>query len=78
MVFNDRIMKRQTAIEAFGSVAKLAQALNMTRQAIYHWPLDLPLDYADRVRGAALRLGITLPTDEIVGASETALNQEAA
>lgn len=54
-------MKRQTAIDAFGSVAKLAAALTITRQAVYQWPDDLPLDYADRVRGAAVRCGIVLP-----------------
>lgn len=62
-------MKRQTAIDAFGSVAKLAGAIGVTRQAIYQWPVDLPLEYADRVRGAAIRTGVPI---EKVGAGDTA------
>lgn len=70
-------MKRETAIAAFGGVAKLAAALGITRQAIYQWPDDLPQDQSDRVYGAAMRIGIQI---EKVGAGDTApeTHQEAA
>lgn len=65
-------MKRETAIEAFGGVAKLAVALGITRQAVYQWPDDLAQDQSDRVRGAAVRIGIPI---EKVGVGETAFTE---
>jgi hypothetical protein len=56
-------MTKAEAIALFGhSQADLARALNVTRAAIFYWP-DGELDAAraDRVIGAALRLGIPLP-----------------
>ena len=51
-------MKKQLAIKIFGeSSAELARALGVTPQAASAWPEDLPLAQADRVAGAALRLG---------------------
>lgn len=51
-------MKTSYAIELFGGVKALADALGITRQAIYQWPEDLPQEQADRINGAALRLGL--------------------
>lgn len=54
-------MKKTEAVTAFGGVTNLAQALNVTRQAIYQKPEDLPQEDVDRIRGAALRLGVKMP-----------------
>ena len=35
-------MKTETAIKYFGSIAKLASAMNYSRQAIYLWGEDVP------------------------------------
>lgn len=50
-------MTKQEAIQAFGSGAALARALGLTRGAISQWPPQLDQTRADRVSGAALRLG---------------------
>lgn len=50
-------MRKEDAIEIFGSPVDLAKALGVTRQAIYQWPDKLGMDQADRVIGAAVRLG---------------------
>jgi UTP--glucose-1-phosphate uridylyltransferase len=53
-------MTRQDAIELFGSLQSLADALGVDRSRISQWPPDgeLPLRDSDRVMGAALRLGL--------------------
>jgi DNA-binding transcriptional regulator YdaS (Cro superfamily) len=51
-------MTKQQAIAMFGSGAKLARALGITRGAVSQWPDDLDQDRTDRVNGAALRLGV--------------------
>jgi predicted transcriptional regulator len=54
-------MTKNHAIELFGgSVGSLAKALGVTPQAIYQWPDELPQAQADRVMGAAIRVGRTL------------------
>lgn len=55
-------MKKNEAVEIFGSVRALANALGITKQAIYQWHFDLPQDQADRVIGAAIRLGKEVPS----------------
>ena len=50
-------MNKQTAIKMFGSVVKLADALEVTRHAIYMWPDKLNQKRADQVMGAAIRTG---------------------
>lgn len=50
-------MTKNDAISLFGSVRGLADALDVTRQAIYQWPDNLNSNYQDRVVGAAIRLG---------------------
>ncbi|RIQ74555.1 hypothetical protein D0838_04980 [Bordetella avium] len=54
-------MTKQDAIKAFGSGAALGRALGVTRGAVSLWPEQLDQTRADRVRGAAVRLGIALP-----------------
>ena len=53
-------MTKSEAIELFGGKVKdLAAGLNVSSSAISQWPDgDLPQDQCDRVRGAALRLGL--------------------
>jgi hypothetical protein len=51
-------MTKTEAVNLFGSVGALADALGVTRQAIYQWDEDLPDERRDRVVGAAVRLGL--------------------
>ncbi len=61
-------MKKTDAIKAFGSPKKLAKALGLSRQGLWVWPEDLRQDQADRIRGAAIRLGLEVPeiSDDVV------------
>lgn len=52
-------MSKDQAIKLFGQVKDLANALGVTRQAIYQWPDELPQHQIDRINGAALRVGLT-------------------
>ena len=54
-------MKKKQAIEIFGSVRKLADALGVGVHAIYMWPDVLNQKTIDQVVGAAIRLGVSLP-----------------
>ena len=55
-------MTKQEAADLFGGVhADLARALDMTRGGISQWPDDLTDAQADRVLGAAIRLGRPIP-----------------
>ena len=66
-------MTKAEARALFGDrVADLAAALGITPQAIYQWPDDLDQATADRVTGAALRLG-RLPTQR--SAEATAIRE---
>lgn len=58
-------MTKSDAIELFGSVANLAEALDIKRQAIYQWPEILRQRTADEIIGAAIRLGKEVP-DKLV------------
>ena len=58
-------MTKKQAIALFGTRhADLAKALGVTRPRVTQLPDVLTDKQADRVRGAALRLGITLPPDQ--------------
>lgn len=50
-------MTKQQAISYFGSAAKLARALGISTAAVSQWPDEISQAQADRVIGAALRLG---------------------
>jgi len=50
-------MTKSEAIKIFSSVASLAGALGISRQAVYKWPNDLPQEQVDRIVGAAIRTG---------------------
>jgi len=50
-------MTKNDAIGLFGTVKYLADALGVTRHAIYQWPDELTQDQEDRVVGAGVRLG---------------------
>lgn len=58
-------MKKDEAIKIFGTVTELAEALGVTRHAIYQWPDDLPQATHDRVIGAAVRVGIQGLADSV-------------
>ena len=49
--------KRQ-AIQLFGSIDKMAAALNITRQAVSMMPAKLPQRKSDEVLGCAIRAGM--------------------
>lgn len=51
-------MNKSEAIKLFGSAASMARALGVTRGNICHMPEQLCQRDADRVVGAAMRLGL--------------------
>lgn len=51
-------MKKQTAIDLFGSRPAMAEALGCTRQAIWNWPDELKQSQVDQIVGASLRKGL--------------------
>jgi hypothetical protein len=56
------IMLKSEAIEIFGSVEELRAALGLqSRQAIYMWPDKLDVERTQRVIGAAIQAGVTVP-----------------
>jgi transcriptional regulator with XRE-family HTH domain len=57
-------MKKTDAVRLFGKVKDLAEALGVTSSAVSQWPEQLPVRLADQVRGAAARLGRSMPGPE--------------
>jgi hypothetical protein len=57
-------MQKSEAIKLFGSVKALSEALGVTRQAFYKCQNELPQGMADRINGAALRLGLIKVSDD--------------
>lgn len=52
-------MTKREAIQLFGGKgAALARAIGVTPSAVYQWGEALSQEQSDRVRGAALRLGL--------------------
>lgn len=51
-------MKKTEAIDLFGSQSAIARALGVSRGYVSQWPAVLPDRLADRVTGAAVRLGL--------------------
>jgi hypothetical protein len=57
-------MTKRDAILLFGTTHReMADALGITRAAITQWPDELTREQADRVVGAAVRLGRWKPRD---------------
>ena len=48
-------MTKNEAIEKFGSVRELAEALDISVQAVYQWPEELTRSIADRAEFALLK-----------------------
>ena len=58
-------MTKREAINLFGGRGSdLARAIGVTPSAVYQWGEALSLEQADRVRGAALRLGLIRACEE--------------
>lgn len=51
-------MLKAEAIRMFGGVTALANAVGVSRAAVYQWPEELPRPQADRVIAACVRHGI--------------------
>ena len=49
-------MQKSDAINLFGNVTKMAEALGCTRQAIHRWNNCLTQPQVDRIRGAYTRI----------------------
>jgi len=57
-------MKKSEAIKIFGRTQEsMASSLGITKSAVSQWPEELPQHVADRVIGAAVRLGRPLPSE---------------
>lgn len=54
-------MTKSEAIAMFGTQADLARAVGVTRSYVSQWPEELRPEIADRVLGAAVRLGKLVP-----------------
>lgn len=71
-------MTKQEAADIFGGVhADLARALDMTRGGISQWPDELTEAQQDRVIGAAIRLGKSIP-EQFRKPRERAANEQQA
>lgn len=57
-------MTKKEAAELFGNQQRLAEALNVTPQAISQWPDELDQARSDRVVGAAARV-LALSQDQL-------------
>jgi len=54
-------MNKNILKKIFGSFTKAADALGVTKGSISSWPEELKHHHIDRVRGAAVRLGVYRP-----------------
>jgi DNA-binding transcriptional regulator YdaS (Cro superfamily) len=54
-------MTKTEAVSLFGSQSKLADAIGVTRSYVSQWPEELEPRIADRILGAAVRLGKIVP-----------------
>ncbi|WP_077397699.1 Cro/CI family transcriptional regulator [Leptospirillum ferriphilum] len=53
-------MKKSQAVKAFGNQTRLALALGISKSAVCQWEENLSQAQADRIIGAALRMGIDI------------------
>ena len=56
-------MKKREAAKLFGNQSKLAMAIGISKSAVSQWPEELSQSSADRVIGAAVRLGLIIPSE---------------
>jgi len=54
----------QDAITAFGSAARLARALGITRQSVSGWGPDVPRVRAFHIAAVAAKMGLTIGKQE--------------
>lgn len=54
-------MLKRDAIEAFGGVTRLADAVEFSHPSISNWPEVLSRKHSDQVRGAMVRKHIRIP-----------------
>lgn len=58
-------MTKTQVINSFGgSIREVAKALDISTQAVYAWPEELPQPTADKIRGAMVRLNVKFKGDE--------------
>lgn len=58
-------MTKSDALKIFGSASNLAAAMGVATNSIYQWAEELPLGTQDRIYGAALRLGMHVPSEAV-------------
>ncbi len=51
-------MTKNEAIELFGSISSMAEALEISRQTVHNWGDNLSQKQVDRVRGAFMRYSL--------------------
>jgi len=56
-------MDKSKVLNIFGSAARTAAAIGVSKSAISQWSDDVPQIHVDRVVGAALRLRVFVPED---------------
>lgn len=56
-------MTKSDAIKIFGKAARLAEAIGVTPSAVSQWGEELSQQQADRILGAAVRVGQITPHD---------------
>lgn len=63
-------MRKSDAIELFGGLQKnVADGIGVTPSAISQWPDELDQATADRILGAAVRLGLKVPAHMLISVS---------
>ncbi len=56
-------MKKEKVIEYWGSVAEVAQQMDLTPQAVYAWPDELPFEVACKVQVRTRNILLVDPKD---------------
>jgi hypothetical protein len=75
-------MDKALGIGQFGTVTQCADALGISRQAVYKWPDPLPVAIQDRIIATLVRQGRSIPRELISSGLDrqpaAAANDEAA